>query len=125
MYIPLLIAGMIALFGGRFVITETFQLKGDRARIFGGLLMAPWIIAAASGVSIGGANPMFGDLPTVSANGLTGTIVFWGCVLAALLYGFAMRQQQMNADADADADAPASQNKTHSGSKSPRARKAA
>ncbi|MFG0258189.1 MAG: hypothetical protein ACF8GE_09835 [Phycisphaerales bacterium JB043] len=82
----LFVVGMIALLGGRVVITNTISLEGDRARIFGGFLVAPWVIAFASGAPIGGADPTFLTNAVNTNNGTTGFWVFWGCVSVALLY---------------------------------------
>ncbi|MHC4975911.1 MAG: hypothetical protein ACYTF7_04815 [Planctomycetota bacterium] len=82
----LFVVGMIALLGARVVITSSIALEGDKARIFGGFLVAPWVIAFASGAPIGGADPTFLTNAVNNSNGTTGFWVFWGCVSVALLY---------------------------------------
>jgi uncharacterized RDD family membrane protein YckC len=86
MELLLFVTGMIALLGGRVVITNSVSLEGDKARIFGGFLVAPWIIAFASGVVIGNADPTIINETVSSNNGSTGFYVFWGCVAIAFLY---------------------------------------
>ena len=94
----LLIAGMIALLGGRIVISNNFSLEGDRARIFGGFLVAPWVIAFASGVVIGGANPMIGSESAPVGNGQTDrlgqTLVELDVFLAEIVRLPAFEQEQ-------------------------------
>ena len=84
MALVLIVAGMIALLVGRLSLTPALSIEGARARIFGGFLVAPWLLAFATNTIIGAAQPITPD--TGATGGFVGGLIFWGCSISAFVY---------------------------------------
>lgn len=84
MALVLFVAGMIALLVGRLSLTPALTVEGNRARIFGGFLVTPWLLAFATNQVMGAAQPITSDGGTTG--GFIGGLIFWGCSISAFAY---------------------------------------
>ena len=107
MALVLFVAGMIALLVGKISLTPALSVEGNRARIFGGFLVAPWLLAFATNQVMGAAQPITES--SGSTGGFFGGLIFWGFSISAFVYLAITRMNDIDRakpNLDVDEDEP-------------------